>query len=131
MGRPKNLVNWPAVKNAIRSQKRMQEHRPFLDRGLPDGPLIASIESGLTDALGGDPTPQQILLVQRVAVKALAVSQMERAYLEDGKALPPNYLAYTRELRMDLNTLGLDWVRGPKNDPLKAYLEDRYGNSKS
>jgi hypothetical protein len=88
------------------------------------------IEAELTSALGGEPSPQQVLLIQRAAVKALRCALVEieilrlRGQIPD--SLAQDYLRWARELRADLVALGLKRI--PKNlSDLKSYVESTYG----
>ena len=42
------------------------------------GRALGQIESALCTALGGDPTPQQLLILQRAAVKAVRCALLEK-----------------------------------------------------
>ncbi len=84
------------------------------------------VEAALVNALGGEPTPQETLLVQRAAVKALRCSILEKEILRPNHNVPPtiheDYLRWSRELRADLQALGLQ-RRAKKVVDLKDYLE--------
>jgi hypothetical protein len=84
----------------------------------------------LTQALGGEPSPQQVLLIQRASTKALRCALVENKILrlrgEIPESLSQDYLRWARELRADLVALGLD--RKLKNiSDLQSYVTDTYG----
>lgn len=87
---------------------------------------LAHIEASLATALGGEPTPQEILLIQRAALKALRCSILEGEILRNGRDTPKtnyeDYLRWARELRADLQALGLK-RREKEVVDLKGYLE--------
>ena len=83
-------------------------------------------------ALGGDPSPQQVLILQRCSVKALRCAIAEREILKrDGDVsenVEKHYLRWARELREDLRLLGLE-RRARDSTDLKTYLKENYGTS--
>ncbi len=98
-----------------------------LDGRSREAKIIREIQAALVDALGGDPSPQQILIIQRACVKALRCAAMEHEILSrDGDvpdSLQHDYLRWSRELRSDLLALGLD-RRSAEVADLKSYLQD-------
>jgi hypothetical protein len=96
-------------------------------RCSPEGLTMESIETNIARALGGDPSPQQILIIRRISMKCLHIGEMERAHLRDGIALPKDYLSWCRELRLDLASLGMK--RLATDQSLAEYLESEYGPS--
>ena len=98
-----------------------------LDGRSREAKIIREIQAALVDALGGDPSPQRILILQRASVKALRCAAMEHAILSRGGDVPDSlqndYLRWSRELRSDLLALGLD-RRSAEVGDLKAYLRD-------
>ena len=93
-----------------------------------EGKLIKQIELELCTALGGDPTPQQIILLKRISVKALKCHLAERRILNsngaDIRRLEADYLTWANSLRMDLSLLGLKRQAKPVQS-LDSYLENQ------
>lgn len=82
-----------------------------------------AVESELLSALGGDPTPQERILIGRVCFKLLRCHLYEAAFLSgNGKPQEEKYLALANSLRLDLQALGLE-RREKKVVDLNAYLQ--------
>ena len=82
-----------------------------------------AVESELVSALGGDPTPQQRILIGRVCFKLLRCHLYEAAFLNGrGKPQEEKYLALANSLRLDLQALGLE-RREKRVVDLNAYLQ--------
>jgi hypothetical protein len=84
------------------------------------------VENELVSAIG-NPSPQQLLLIRRASVKAIRCALAERRILDDGSSdsLQNDYLKWSRELRLDLKTLGLSSYRQEKVLDLGEYLEQK------
>ena len=98
-----------------------------VDRRTTEGKIIKHIEAELATAMGA-PTPQEILLIQRVAVKALKCHLAERHFLGNNgntARLEKDYLSWTNSLRADLQLLGLARKAKPVQD-LNTYLKQTY-----
>jgi len=94
------------------------------------GKAQRQVEGALVGALGGDPSPQQILLLQRASVKAIRCWTIEKQLLGKKRAAPTlenHYLRWARELREDLKTLGLE-RRAKDAVDVKKWVERKYGN---
>ncbi len=99
---------------APRGNRHALQHSAYRRR-YPDGrtwqgKLQRHIEAALSTALGGNPTPQQILIIQRLAVKALRCTCLESLILSESlvsEETEKRYLRWSRELRNDLVVLGL------------------------
>ncbi len=80
-----------------------------IDKRTTDGKLIASIEAALCDALG-DPSPQEILAIQRGAVIAWRCNKFEKRILAGNGDAPESheraYMPWTRALMDILRTEG-------------------------
>ena len=63
----------PRNRNAVTHGAYVQQ----FDGRTRAGKLQRQVEGALVSALGGDPSPQQVLLLQRVAVKAMRCSLIE------------------------------------------------------
>ncbi len=92
------------------------------------GKMQRDIEAEVAAALGGAPSPQQLLIIQRVAVKAIRCACLEQEILRkvDQKRsvsadTDQRYLRYSRELRADLKLLGLSQQQQPVVN-LQEYL---------
>ena len=78
----------------------------------------------------GDPSPQETLILKRVAMKAYRCWVLEEEILdkdrEVSETLERHYLCWSRELREDLKTLGLERRARPVQD-WDAYVSEKYG----
>ena len=116
----------PGNNNAIVTHgayKKLQR----VDGRTAEGKIIQHIEAELATALGA-PSPMEILLIQRVAVKALKIHLAERHFLgKNGNTarLEKDYLSWTNSLRADLQLLGLQRRQKPIKD-IGTYLKDNY-----
>ena len=93
------------------------------------GKAQRQVEASLVGALGGDPSPQQILILQRASVKAIKCWIIEKQILGRKRAAPTlenHYLRWSRELREDLKTLGFKRQAKPVEN-LEAYVAKTYG----
>ena len=95
------------------------------------GKMKRDIEAQVAAALGGDPSPQQLLIIQRLAVKAIRCACLEREILrkvaENGAVsadTDQRYLRYSLELRADLKLLGLSQQQEPVVN-LQEYLSQQ------
>ena len=65
----------------------------------------------MVQALGNDPSPQELLLIRQVCIKSVRCKLFEIALAQlNGKSAPSleaSYLQWSRELRHDLVALGL------------------------
>ena len=98
-----------------------------VDGRTAEGKIIQHIEAELATALGV-PTPQEILLIQRIAVKSLKIHLAERHFLANSgntARLEKDYLSWTNSLRADLQLLGLQRRAKPVKD-LQDYLQQTY-----
>jgi len=112
------------------------------DGRTKDARMLQEVEAGLANALGGDPSEQQILLIQPTAVIAFRLHLITAHFLEllqeaqaSGKKyaqlripahLEKQFLSWNRELRQNLQVLGMQ--RKAKNvKPLNEYLAENYG----
>ena len=92
-----------------------------------EGRPISAIEAALlTDALGGNPSSQQVILIQRTSVKALSCRLVERALLDGGapESLWDEYLRWSNRLPSDLQLLGLERRAKPVQS-IQTYLKER------
>ena len=73
---------------------------------------------------GGDPTPQEQILIDRIVYKLTRCTLFEVSALstEPGRS-DHQYLAWANSLRLDLKALGLD-RRSAEVADLKSYLKD-------
>lgn len=76
---------------------------------------LAATRQLLVDALGGKPTPQQSIIVERAVYKAFRCGLFETAHLngtgdDHSAASDTYYLAWSNSLRLDLAALGLDGI---------------------
>ena len=98
-----------------------------LDGRSREAKILREIQAALVEALGGNPSPQEFLILKGACVKALRCSAMEHEILSrDGDvpdSLQHDYLRWSRELRSDLLALGLDRRSGQVGD-LTSYLRE-------
>ena len=99
-----------------------------LDGRTREARSLFHLESTLVTSLGGAPSPQQILLIKRICVKSLRCTCLEVEILtrcgEVAKSVQNDYLRWSRELRLDLQALGMD-RRAKEFIDLKAYIDER------
>jgi len=114
-------------KNAMKHGAYQQINR--IDKRTTDGKLIASIEAALCDALG-DPSPQEILAIQRGAVIAWRCNKFEKRILAGNGDAPESleraYMQWTRALMDILRTVGLERRAKDVTRPATFYKE-QYG----
>lgn len=114
----------PGNRNGMRHGAYLQK----LDRRARLGKAQAEVEAALVGALG-DPSPQETLLLQRIAMKAVRCWILEGELLGKkhiGPTAEAHYLRWARELREDLKTVG--FKRRPKPvEQLEAYVKKNYG----
>ena len=96
------------------------------DRRAREGRTIRAIEAALADTLGGNPSLQQIILIQRTSVKALGCHLFERPWLDGGapESLRDEYLLWLNSLPSDLQLLGLERRAKPVQS-IQTYLKER------
>lgn len=98
-----------------------------LDQRTREAKALNQVEGELVTALGGEPSPQEILIVKQAAVKAVRVALIgQHLLIANGSApqsLLDDYLRWGRELREDLKTLGLERRAKPVQG-LQAYLQE-------
>jgi hypothetical protein len=120
-----NRGGQPGNKNAVKHSVYVKRY----DGRTTLGKTLRGIESTLASALG-DPSPQKILILQRVAVKAVRCAAIENELLRKKRTAPTlenHYLRWARELREDLKTLGLE-RRAKDVIDAKGWAEKKYGN---
>jgi hypothetical protein len=84
---------------------------------------LRHVEAELVSAVGGDPSPQEALLIQRAAFLVIRISLFEISTLQ-GEGPPADdarYLAWCNTLRLTLASLGLNRRTAPALD-LRAYI---------
>ncbi len=108
-------------------------HGGYSRRFTPDSPqgkLVRWIESTLMTAIP-DPSPQEILILKRAAMKAYRCDVIEREILRSNGDVSPSLqhdcLRWARELREDLKTLGLERRAKPIQD-LPTHVKEAYGS---
>jgi len=116
-----------------KSNQNGKTHKGYLQRfdgRTREGRSLSEIESALVSALGGTPSPQQILILQRASIKAIRCALIEKEMLKKGGKVAPSlekrYLSFARSLREDLRTLGLKRRAAPVPE-LTTYVEKTYG----
>ena len=95
-----------------------------IDGRTREGKTIIAAKGALVSAIGGDPTPQESILIDRIVFKMLRCTLYEMATLQ-GKTSGGSdhiYLAWANSLRLDLQSLGLSRKTKDVVD-LSLYLE--------
>ena len=100
-----------------------------LDQRTKEARIINEVEATLSTALGGCPSPQQVILIQRIAVKSLRCFLAEQQILGNGNGkrqeiLERDYLSWTNSLRADLQLLGMKRVEKDVTDLVSALAEE-------
>jgi len=102
----------------------------IIDGRTRQAKAIQQVQAELTAALGNDPSPQEILIIQRASVKALKCALIEAEMMRNNgdtsEGLTNLYLRFSRELRSDLLALGLKRRQTNVTD-LQDYLKENYG----
>jgi len=117
----------PGNKNAMKHGGYLQK----IDGRTRMGKAQRQVEGALVAALGGDPSPQQVLILQRASVKAIKCWVLERQLLSKKRTAPTlenHYLRWARELREDLKCLGLE-RRAKDAIDVKKWVEEKYGST--
>jgi len=84
-----------------------------VDGRTREAKILHEVEAALVTALGGDPSPQETIMIQRISVKSLRCFLSECEILKcssDGQRrarLEQDYLSWANSLRADLSLLGL------------------------
>jgi len=123
-GRTRRVGGQPQNQNAAKHGFYAFVQRRMLHRGSTYGKKILEIESKLVDALGGDLSPQEEILVERVLSKLLKCWLAEAAMLNGEKPDEAHYLALSNSLRLDLQALGLK-RRKAEVPSLTSYLKQK------
>ena len=81
-----------------------------IDARTREGKTIIAAKGALISAIGGDPTPQESILIDRVIFKMLRCTLYEMATLQGNTNGGSDhiYLAWSNSLRLDLQAIGLD-----------------------
>jgi hypothetical protein len=117
----------PANRNALKHGGYLQR----VDGRTRMGKAQRQVEGALVMALGGDPSPQQVLILQRTAVKAIKCWVLEKQLLTRKRSAPTlenHYLRWSRELREDLKCLGLE-RRAKDAVDIKTWIQTRNESS--
>jgi hypothetical protein len=96
------------------------------DRRTRQARYVESLQEQLTEAIGGDPSPQQALIIRRASFKALRCSLSESTMIANNgntpESLKESYLKWSRELREDLRLLGLKRMAKDVTPNLKEWF---------
>ena len=83
----------------------------ILDSRTKEARALLEAEAELIDAVGGggDPSPQELLIIRRASVKAVRCALAEQKILSGNSAddLGTSYLRWAHSMLMDLRILGL------------------------
>ena len=118
------------------ARKANQNHRihggysKLTDGRRRDVKMMRQVQAALATALGDDLSPQQVLLVQNTSVLAIRVKLMGSEILRLNGDVPErlsqDYLRYSRELRSNLQVLGLERKQRDVGT-LETYIAENYG----
>jgi len=92
-----------------------------LDQRSKLAKALRATTDALTVAIGGNPSPQQRILIDRAVYKLARCTLFESATLAGDTSADEHYLAWSNSLRLDLQALGLDHVDPPVS-PLQDYI---------
>ncbi len=115
--RSKPIIKTPKAKNGQRGNTNNLKHGAFsrvhlkrLDRRTREGKTLIAARGALTSAMGGQPSPQQAMLIERVVFKMLRCALYEMATLAGDTTAGTDhiYLAWANSLRLDLQALGMN-----------------------
>ncbi len=97
-----------------------------IDARTREGKAIIAAKGELISAIGGDPTPQESILIDRIVFKMLRCTLYEMATLQGqtGGGSDHIYLAWANSLRLDLQVLGLSRKTKQVVD-LEQYLAEK------
>ena len=114
-------------KSALAHGSYQQLHQ--LDQRTKEARTINEVDSTLGTALGGSPSPQQVILIKGIAVKSLRCFLAEQQILGNGhgkrqETLERDYLSWTNSLRADLQLLGMKRVEQNVTDLVSALAEE-------
>ncbi len=101
-----------------------------MDGRTKEAQALQQVEAELVSAVGGDPSPQEILIIKRASVKALRCALMEVVLMRDrnpSHELEQNYIRWSRDLREDLKAIGLRRRERKIAADLNEYIETQYG----
>jgi len=95
-----------------------------IDGRTREGKTIIAARGALVSTIGGDPTPQESILIDRIVFKMLRCTLYEMATLQGTTSGGSDhiYLAWANSLRLDLQSLGLTRKTKDVVD-LSLYLE--------
>ncbi len=107
----------PRVRNGQRGNTNNLKHGAFrrihlkrLDRRTRESKTLVAARGALTSAMGGQPRPQQAMLIERVVFKMLRCALYEMATLAGDTTAGTDhiYLGWANSLRLDLQALGMN-----------------------
>ncbi len=89
---------------------------------------VKALRNDLLQDLGGSPSTQERLILDRAIYKTIRLSSFEAASMNDQASEKESreYLAMANSLRLDLQSLGLARREAPEED-LKTYISRTYG----
>ena len=107
--------------NALKSGVWATIARRNLDGRTALAKELQAAEQGLIEAVGGNPSPQQKLLIGRIVYKAWRCQPFEIASIngdsdEHSAASDACYLSWAGQVRQDLQALGIDGVEPPMTE---------------
>lgn len=103
------------------------EHRAYFQRYDGRTRAVSRLTRLLLATLVRNPSPQEKLIAERAALKAVRCALLEAAILRGNHTpqVDQDYLRFARELREDLKTLGITPPDSP-DKTLQQYLEESY-----
>jgi hypothetical protein len=123
--KPVGVGGAPGNGNAIKNGFYADIVPENLDGRLKLTKSYRAAQSALVLAIGGEPSPQQMLLIDRIAFKFVRCCLFEISVLKgESDSGQEHYLAFSNSMRLDLALLGLQRVT--KDVPsLQTYLAER------
>jgi hypothetical protein len=122
VGPPKNNTN------AVTSGAFATLNRRNLDQRTRFAKALKSVEAELVAALGGEPTPQERILIDRVVYKLARLTLFEASTFDGDRrsdSIDKIYLAWANSVRLDLQVLGLK-RRQKDVTELTAYMREAH-----
>jgi len=116
--------------NALQHGAYGSLNRSGLDGRTRVAKALDCVESELTSALGNDPSPQEIMLIKSVATKFIRCLLLRGQILGDETPKPDwekQYIRWSRDLREDLKSVGLQRREKQIAADLDTYIEAEYG----
>jgi len=116
--------------NALKAGVYADLSRRNVDQRSKLAKALRAIEGELVAAIGGDPSPQEKVLIDRAVYKIARCTMFEAAHLTgQGDGADEHYLAWSNSLRLDLQALGLHRREKKIMDIAAAFAEMNHADN--